>query len=203
VNDFVEKCRHEWKRLGVPDPIADEMAAELAADLDEAEAEGASLEDVVGSGADPRSFAAVWAGERAVVQHRLTRRSRVPAAIATFALIPTIVGAVLLILAAPSGSKRLAAPLPSPALVMLPAPPAPAGGPPEERARAAAFAAQLAHVRAVYVKERALVATGHTNGSDDGARTLGSVLLIVGLAGIVSLTLWLWVDNDRWSRRRT
>src|SRR5271154_6298483 len=44
------------------------MAADLAADLKEAEADGASPEDVLGSGAfDPQSFAASWAAERGVI----------------------------------------------------------------------------------------------------------------------------------------
>jgi hypothetical protein len=44
------------------------MAADLTADLNEAEAEGASAEDVLGRGAfDPRSFAASWAAERGVI----------------------------------------------------------------------------------------------------------------------------------------
>ena len=33
MSQFVEECRREWKRLGVPDPVANEMAADLAADL--------------------------------------------------------------------------------------------------------------------------------------------------------------------------
>ena len=33
MSDFVEQCRSEWKRLGVPDPLAEEMAADLASDL--------------------------------------------------------------------------------------------------------------------------------------------------------------------------
>jgi hypothetical protein len=49
VNDFVEECRREWRRLRVPDRVANEMAADLKADLDEAEAEGASPEAVLGS----------------------------------------------------------------------------------------------------------------------------------------------------------
>ena len=31
MNEFIEECRREWRRLGVPDPIANEMAADLAA----------------------------------------------------------------------------------------------------------------------------------------------------------------------------
>jgi hypothetical protein len=68
VSKFVKECQREWKRLGVADAVANEMAADLEADLEEAEAEGASIEDVLGSSAfDPRSFAAAWAAERGVV----------------------------------------------------------------------------------------------------------------------------------------
>ena len=67
MSEFVEECRREWKRLRVPDPVANEMAADLEADLAEAEAEGDSPEQVLGSGAfDPRSFAASWAAARGV-----------------------------------------------------------------------------------------------------------------------------------------
>jgi hypothetical protein len=67
VIEFVEECRGEWKRLGVPDPIANEMAADLTADIEEAEAEGGSAEDVLGTSLfDPRRFAAAWAGARGV-----------------------------------------------------------------------------------------------------------------------------------------
>ena len=67
MNEFVEECRREWRRLGVPDPIANEMAADLTADIEEAESEGGTAEDVVGNGAfDPRRFAAAWANARGV-----------------------------------------------------------------------------------------------------------------------------------------
>jgi hypothetical protein len=67
VHEFVEECRVEWRRLGVPDPIANEMATDLAADIAEAEAEGGSAEDVLGDSLfDPRRFAASWAGARGV-----------------------------------------------------------------------------------------------------------------------------------------
>ncbi len=67
MNQFVEECRREWRRLGVPDPVANEMAADLTADLEEAESEGGSPEDVLGNSAfDPRRFAAAWAAARGV-----------------------------------------------------------------------------------------------------------------------------------------
>jgi len=79
VNEFVEECRREWARLHVPDPVANEMAADLEADLKEAEAEGASPEEVLGSGAfDPRSFAAAWAAERGVAQPPVPGEPQLP-----------------------------------------------------------------------------------------------------------------------------
>ena len=63
---FIEECRYEWKRLGVPDSMADEMATELEADLAEAEADGVSAAEILGE-SDPRRFAATWATERGLV----------------------------------------------------------------------------------------------------------------------------------------
>src|SRR5947209_20614676 len=69
VSKFVKECRREWRRLRVPDSLANEMATDLTADLEEAKAEGASIEDVLGSSAfDPRSFARSWAASAGVVQ---------------------------------------------------------------------------------------------------------------------------------------
>jgi hypothetical protein len=63
---FVEECRREWKRLGVPDSLAEEMATELESDLAEAEADGVSAAEMLGE-SDPRRFAATWARERGLV----------------------------------------------------------------------------------------------------------------------------------------
>ena len=63
---FVKECRREWERLGVPDLLADEMAAELESDLAEAEADGVSATEMLGE-SDPRRFAATWASERGLV----------------------------------------------------------------------------------------------------------------------------------------
>ena len=50
-----------------PRSIANEMAADLTADIEEAESEGGTAEDVVGNGAfDPRRFAGQWAIARGV-----------------------------------------------------------------------------------------------------------------------------------------
>jgi hypothetical protein len=110
VNGFVEECRREWSRLGVSDSVANEMAADLEADLAEAAAEGASPEDVLGTAAfDPRSFAVSWAAERGVIPAAAAAprpSGRLPVAIAAFAAV-AIVG-LLLVLASPSGSVRVA-----------------------------------------------------------------------------------------------
>jgi hypothetical protein len=74
MSGFVDDVRREWKRLGVPDAVADEMAAELQADLDEAAHDGVSPTDLLGTSAnDPRGFAAAWANERGLVAPRRPR----------------------------------------------------------------------------------------------------------------------------------
>jgi hypothetical protein len=203
VNKFVEECRSEWKRLGVPDSVANEMAADLAADLEEAEAEGASAEDVLGSGAfDPRSFAAAWAAERGVIPrprqsgHELPRRSRMVAAIGVFALI-AVIGGMLVIVAAPSGPTRLALtaldgpqlPRPPGRAVLRLAPP-----PPRDLIGPGDLIVTVPPTRIVAVD---------INDSGVDTRTVGWVLLTVGIAGVVPLTMfWLWVGPGRWSGRR-
>ena len=78
MSDFVEHCRGEWRRLGVPDALAEEMAADLTSDLEEAEADGISAQELLGSSAfDPRSFARSWAAERGSSPNR---RAEDPAA---------------------------------------------------------------------------------------------------------------------------
>lgn len=68
MNEFVDACRKEWKRLGVPDQVADEMAADLDLDLREAEADRLSAVEALGPTAfDPRSFAQDWAAEQGVI----------------------------------------------------------------------------------------------------------------------------------------
>jgi hypothetical protein len=66
MTPYVEECRQEWKRLGVPCLLAEEMATELEADLAEAEADGVSAAEMLGE-SDPRRFAATWARERGLV----------------------------------------------------------------------------------------------------------------------------------------
>ena len=72
---FVEECRREWKRLGVPDLLAEEMATELEADLAEAQADGVSAAEMLGE-SDPRRFAAAWARERGLAGEPPPKKSR-------------------------------------------------------------------------------------------------------------------------------
>ncbi len=103
---FVEECRREWRRLGVPDAVADEMAEELAADLEDAQAEGVALEDVLGGGAsDPRSFAASWATARGVTRatsgsFRARRKPRIAAALTVLLIAAVVAGAAVVIVGA-------------------------------------------------------------------------------------------------------
>jgi hypothetical protein len=101
--------------LRVPDAIANEMAADLAADLAEAEAEGASAEDVLGDAVfDPRAFALSWAEERGVVAAAPIRSGFRPStalAIAAAVLVlVAVVGAALVVVDRPGAfGVRLAA----------------------------------------------------------------------------------------------
>ena len=92
MSTFVKECRREWARLGVADALAEEMATELATDLAEAEAEGVSVEELLGSGAfDPRSFAASWAAERGIIPSPSTARThRRPLVLIAFTALASI-----------------------------------------------------------------------------------------------------------------
>jgi hypothetical protein len=108
MNDFIEQCRREWRRLGVSDPVAEEMATELASDLSEAEAEGVSAQEFLGRGAfDPPSFAASWAAERGIIPEQqpsqMTIR-RTPVFLVAFtgaAAISLVIAAALLLTGEP------------------------------------------------------------------------------------------------------
>jgi hypothetical protein len=178
VNEYVAECRREWKRLGVSSSMADEMAAELEADLDEAP----SLDEVLGSDAtDAHAFARRWAIERGVVPTpRRGLRAGVAAALAAFALA-AIAGALLMIFSSPSHSEPFAvAKLPQLGPV---GPQRVWTGPPlrltvEPVAAVAIQAAPPPLLRLVPIDD---------SGVD--ADTVGLVLLIVGLAGFLPLAL--------------
>jgi hypothetical protein len=204
VNDFVEECRREWRRLGVPDPVANEMAADLTADLEEAKAEGASPEAVLGRSAfDPRSFARAWATERGVIpparpnEDRPARRSRLPIAVFALWASTAVAGVVLILGSSTFGQTRVALAasfVPQHLSISIPrsgvvpprlgvvvppsieVPPLPRPG-----------VAQTVGVRSV--------AWGPVT------RVLGFVLLIVGLIGML-LTL-SWFGPGRWASRHS
>jgi hypothetical protein len=109
MSEFVEQCRREWRRLGVAGPLAEEMAADLASDLEEAEAEGVSASEYLGSSAsDPRSFAASWAAERGVIPTpgRANDR-RTPLALIVFTAVAAIAVVVAVLLLA-TGEPKVA-----------------------------------------------------------------------------------------------
>lgn len=102
MSEFVEQCRAEWKRLGVADPLAEEMAADLSSDLEEAEAEGVSAVEYLGTTlSDPRAFATSWATERGIIpapagRHTGRRTPRALVAFACLSAVAAIVAALLL-----------------------------------------------------------------------------------------------------------
>jgi hypothetical protein len=177
VNDYVAECRREWKRLGVSSSIADEMAAELEADLDEAP----SLDEALGTdAADAHAFARRWALERGVVPPpRRALRAGVVAALAAFALA-AIAGALLMIFSSPSHSERLVvANVPQTVSVL------------ERPAVAAALMATAAAARSNVTPPPPLLRLVAIDDSGVDGDTVGLVLLIVGLAGFLPLGLLL------------
>lgn len=108
MSDFVEQCRREWRRLGVSEPLAEEMAADLASDLRDAEAEGISLEELLGASAfDPGAFAASWASERGIVPAPSTGGGarRRPVALVAFTVVAALTGIVAALLLATGEPK--------------------------------------------------------------------------------------------------
>jgi hypothetical protein len=184
VNDFVDECRREWRRLRVPDPVADEMAAELAADLAEAENEGIPVDEVLGGTvSDPRSFAASWAAERGVVgsasSEGVAKKMVLSAAIAGLAAV-AISGAILMIVASTStsGTRQAIAPLPA------------------QTAKAVWVTTRTGNTTTIAPPRFAV--EQDTGDSSDDTRTVGLVLLIVGLAGIVPVALsWRLTPSGR------
>jgi hypothetical protein len=109
MSDFVEHCRGEWRRLGVPDALAEEMAADLTSDLEEAKADGISAQELLGNSAfDPRSFARSWAAERGIIPEPPSRGPRrrpfVLVAFTAVAALAVLVAALLLLAGEPTVS---------------------------------------------------------------------------------------------------
>ena len=168
MSQFVKECRREWSRLGVPEGAANEMAADLEADLAEADADGASPEVVLGNGYfDAKSFAASWAVARGVVNvsPRLARTVQLSTRTLTLvasALVCAAVAAVGLLLLAGRAVGSMSA---SAIAVRRPFP---------------------RQVPAIFVSPHRFF-----SGPGIGVELLGLVLLIAGVLGF-ALTLWFW-----------
>jgi hypothetical protein len=170
MSDFVEQCRREWKRLGVPDPLAEEMAADLAADLSEAEAEGVSAEELLGSSVfDARSFAASWAAERGVIPESrpVRRRPIVLIAFTAVAAIAVIVATALLA----TGEPKVGVVASRTARSHLPSPPAPPG---------------------LFVRPGSRRIVLQTS----AAEPVAWILLVLAIAAL-AFTAWLWSSRVR------
>jgi hypothetical protein len=177
MTDFVERCRQEWKRLGVSDPLIEEMATDLASDLNEAEADGVSAEELLGRSAfDPASFAATWAAERGVIPPSPSPQPqsffRRPLTLGAFAIVvfaalafAALVGTALISRAAPPtlGFRRATAP----SLRLLPGAGQPLPGQP-------------------------LVVHGHTS-----VNAAPLLLLLLVLAVIAIVVTWIWTTRTR------
>jgi len=165
VKRFVKECRREWKRLRVPDSVANEMAADLTSDLAEAEAEGASIEDVLGSSAfDPRSFAASWAAERGVSQPPTAPAGSPPrwwplAAIAAIAV--ALVGALMVIA-------------------------------PKPRVQIVSSSGGLAAVPHTLFRGPPPGLAAHANTVAVHVHELGGLILIVGIVAMIATLVWIW-----------
>lgn len=176
MSKFVKECRREWKHLRVPETVANEMAADLTADLEEAEAEGASIEDVLGNSAfDPRSFARSWAAERGVSQPPTApaASSQKWVLFAGLAAVAVALIGTLMVNApkprlsiASSGSRLAAVPLPS------------FRGPPPNLA-------------------------AHTSAVANHVHVLGVLVLIVGIVAMIATLVWIWrsrgTDDSDWN----
>jgi uncharacterized membrane protein len=181
MSSFVDECRKEWSRLGVPAAEANEMAADLEADFAEAKADGLSPEEVLGNGYfDPRSFAASWAASRGFV--RLTRPARAAIQVRTLALA---LGAVAAAAFVALGLAFLF------------------GTPVVNRNVSAAAAPFAAHLhRQPFPSLFVTPSGGHPVVfgplAPPSLQAAGLVLLFVGLAGLGAV-LWIWRP---WSHRR-
>ena len=183
MREFVEQCRREWSRLGVPESVANEMAADLTADLDEAEAEGASPEEVLGNGVfDPQSFAASWAAARGVigptpVETRFFRRAPIPVLVTAAMAVLTILSALALLTRQSAGVVAFAA---RRVTQVVPVPPTPP--------RLPAFK---------FIRGPGQFAIQQRFGNPD-INSVAWILLVIGIVGMVLAVLY-W---SPWTRSR-
>ena len=180
MTQFVDECRKEWHHLGVPEAVANEMAADLEADLTEAHADGVAPEAVLGNDFfDPKAFAASWATARGVVSRSpgspvgpvAPRRMRFPswtlAAGAVVCAAVALLGLVILV-GRRVGSESVAAAAVPRRVLLRPSIP-------------------FVGLHRVFVSQPAVAFVA-----------LGGVLFLAGLVGL-GVTLWFWRP---WSTRR-
>lgn len=169
MSQFVHECAREWNRLGVPEAAANEMAADLEADLGDAKADGVSPEEVLGNGYfDAKSFASSWATARGFVRAnpRLPKTINLATRTLTLgviALVSLAIGGIgfLILVGRHVGSAAVAA---SP------------------------FRARITRpVPGIFVGPHRFMFAGPGSALDP----LGLVLLAVGVVG-VGITLWFW-----------
>ena len=84
MSSVTDECRKTWRELGVRRVVIEELAAELEADLADAEADGISADAFVGH--DPSALARQWATERGRARARL--RVLLTAIVAVIGAIP-------------------------------------------------------------------------------------------------------------------
>jgi hypothetical protein len=178
MSGFVDECRKEWGRLGVPTAEANEMAADLEADLAEAEAEGASPEEVLGNGYfDSRSFAASWAMARGFVRPAPRPRDSITIRIRSLvfgfcALVGALLAVLGLCIVVQPGFAREAVAV----------------------GFKSRFAGPVSPITVLPASPRRFFSVGFGGGIDP----LGWVLLAVGLV-LIAVTLSMWRP---WSTRR-
>ncbi|WP_414504378.1 hypothetical protein [Streptomyces sp. NEAU-L66] len=100
VEDAIHQAMETWRRLGIEQDAADEMAEELAADLTAAASDGRSVTDYIGGDID--ALATSWAVERGL---RATnpRLKETAAAAARGAAVPAVVAVILWLAGMPGG----------------------------------------------------------------------------------------------------
>ncbi|MDT0460629.1 hypothetical protein RM550_33725 [Streptomyces sp. DSM 41527] len=92
VEDAIDQATKTWRRLGIEQDAADEMAEELAADLTAAASDGRSVTDYIGGDLD--ALATSWAAERGLLPTGPRLKETALAAVRG-AAVPAVVAVIL------------------------------------------------------------------------------------------------------------
>ncbi|MGX1755373.1 hypothetical protein ACWIG5_00380 [Streptomyces lydicus] len=92
VEDAIHQATKTWRRLGIEQDAADEMAEELAADLTAAASDGRSVTDYIGGDLD--ALATSWAAERGLLPTGPRLKETALAAVRG-AAVPAVVAVIL------------------------------------------------------------------------------------------------------------